>query len=968
METDFPSFVPSSQEPPSESDETTSQLAHIWNGYVSRAPATILAVLEDLAEHSHGCVERGHPCTARDGGTVCGSSTEPSQSTYKTGSSQRSQSQQNSGICAPTITSDSGTSGKPSGSTPSHSQYGTCFSSQETSPGTEDGCVKCYLHDRMRDELSLYSSFRINPAKWKERELRDDIETCNSRLLGMLHNCLKKLNATKHVVSDNRQTPCQGESLHPGRVHEDVLQRICSITGLRPNDLFIDIGSGDGYAVLALAAISGCHAIGIEVIESRFNLSKKVAETFSKCLRQLYENWVEDSTKSAGDGCRYWPNELSNYHQLSRILLSLQASWELPGSAHPDHLRKDFTGLDADVNVPLVNDYLFSPYNNNSRRKKQKEWRESSFVYCDANDSRRPHLNDVVLDIAPREDMDFLKSALTPPSSFNMPQRDGSSSKPKFGSERKSPITNRINTTKRSAMWREEMPAWRARLIDAVQRAGDLSLEERVLLISGDVIDDNLPNGLAPLALSHCRVVFCNNFDGRWLADRFQDRLILKLTRYMCEGSIVVSCYPIVRMPRMKTLTHTVQRGGRRYLSDSYTTTNLYFVVHGGIDSVRLEDFKHHSLCECLLKSENDILSELSELGFTTPFPQEVSADLGCDAVIGTAQVMINRNPTRHKSSSRTATKSGSSRTSASSESSSDASFSETDLMNLALDICYQVWINGHNTLTREELSRSIDKHSQWPSMPRSLPYYKRKPEVAATPARGRSQPSAYHHLPWMSVDRQKTRRHERPDDLTVVNKPLTFAETTGSSSGTTTTRSGDDYSSTKPAAVNEGIHNDLVNSSVRSSSQSNTSLWRDETTTAAKGSPGASGLPRRRRPTAKDFFYMDVESSENSSRGVSETNERQNGSSVVAAVPEQTGGNSVRTPARMSPRSDGIAAKGGDDKNLSSETCADTEEQDIRDTSDQAASYRSPSSMIMQRDIQDIQQTIEMAFRCDKE
>lgn len=738
MDTDFPSFIPTiPDDNVSEKNEVTSKLVHIWNGYCTRAPATVLAVLEDLAEHSETCPEGISLSDAkRDESPTVGvthSSGGTSSMSLTTGSSQGQRMPGNS---------------------------------QQTSSTSDSSmeCVKCYLHENLRDDLSLYNAFRVDRSEWKELELKNSIERSSSRLLGILHNCLEQLNIEKNVVTDNRQTPYQGESLHPGRVHEGVVQRIYSITGIRPNDFFIDIGSGDGYAVLALAAISGCHGMGVEVIDSRFALSKRLGTALLEILYQLYGN--KDDEPPNMEDRNYWPSELSAYHHLTRILLSLHACWDPPSKAHPEHLESERTGKDVNEEVHEEDEYLFGPHNYVSRLRKQTQWQDQvASADSSGRKSGRPHLNDVVLDTDEQEDLDFLKSSLPAPSVFSMPRGDGSSVRPKFREQQNVPLPGRYNIVKYPSKWKCEMEKWRSKLVDAVQRAGDLSLGERVFLAQGDVMENTLDGGLPAIALSHARVVFCNNFDGRWLADRFQDRLLLKFTRHMTKGAILVSCYPFVRLPRAKSLTHTVKRlGSNQYTGDSYTSANLYFAVHGGLECADFEFFGHHQLCEWLVTYQKGILPGLRALGFPTPSDDEQMLS-DSDAVIATAEKTLNMNPTRHKATKSTLRNNPGLRSTSESDAPSESypEFTETHLVNLALDICNYVWIRGHDTEAREELSRSLDKHSRWPEMNKSLPYHKRKPEIVQTPkTKERAYPSAYHHLPWMSEKRKE--RYAMPE------------------------------------------------------------------------------------------------------------------------------------------------------------------------------------------------------------
>jgi hypothetical protein len=107
------------------------------------------------------------------------------------------------------------------------------------------------------------------------------------------------------------------DSLTPGQSSPELLLRTVLLTGLGPNDLAIDIGSGDGFAVMALSALTACETIGVEIVESRYLNSLKVARRFVHACRCR-------STLRAWCGQGYLPgDDLDEAKDGSRTLVAL---------------------------------------------------------------------------------------------------------------------------------------------------------------------------------------------------------------------------------------------------------------------------------------------------------------------------------------------------------------------------------------------------------------------------------------------------------------------------------------------------------------------------------------------------------------------------------------------------------------------------------------------------------------------
>lgn len=73
--------------------------------------------------------------------------------------------------------------------------------------------------------------------------------------------------------------------LKAGQAHPYLIERMRSICGLRRGDLLVDVGHGEGAAVLACAALTGCMAYGVEVVPQRAELSFEVLHTFLTMAR-----------------------------------------------------------------------------------------------------------------------------------------------------------------------------------------------------------------------------------------------------------------------------------------------------------------------------------------------------------------------------------------------------------------------------------------------------------------------------------------------------------------------------------------------------------------------------------------------------------------------------------------------------------------------------------------------------------
>ena len=71
----------------------------------------------------------------------------------------------------------------------------------------------------------------------------------------------------------------------PGQSHPYILERLRALTMLGPGDLFTDIGHGEGCAVIATAALTGCSAYGVELFPSRHDAAAAVLAGFLRRVR-----------------------------------------------------------------------------------------------------------------------------------------------------------------------------------------------------------------------------------------------------------------------------------------------------------------------------------------------------------------------------------------------------------------------------------------------------------------------------------------------------------------------------------------------------------------------------------------------------------------------------------------------------------------------------------------------------------
>lgn len=106
----------------------------------------------------------------------------------------------------------------------------------------------------------------------------------------------------KHYVLDDGADKIgqQTTSLAPGQAKPRLLERLRAICMLGPDDLVVDVGSGEGFAALVLAATSGCHAYGCEIVPWRFQDSVNVTKKFCSIIRE--------SKSSLAAACGYDPD------------------------------------------------------------------------------------------------------------------------------------------------------------------------------------------------------------------------------------------------------------------------------------------------------------------------------------------------------------------------------------------------------------------------------------------------------------------------------------------------------------------------------------------------------------------------------------------------------------------------------------------------------------------------------------
>lgn len=97
----------------------------------------------------------------------------------------------------------------------------------------------------------------------------------------------KRVDSKRYVVDDGAdRIGDQTTSLAPGQAKPRLLQRLRAICLLGPSDAFFDVGSGEGFAAVALSAATGCHAYGVEIVPWRHQDSVDIAKKFCKSMRR----------------------------------------------------------------------------------------------------------------------------------------------------------------------------------------------------------------------------------------------------------------------------------------------------------------------------------------------------------------------------------------------------------------------------------------------------------------------------------------------------------------------------------------------------------------------------------------------------------------------------------------------------------------------------------------------------------
>lgn len=100
----------------------------------------------------------------------------------------------------------------------------------------------------------------------------------------------KRVDSKRYVVDDGAdRIGGQTTSLAPGQAKPRLLQRVRAICLLAPNDIFFDVGSGEGFAAMALGAATGCHAYGIEIVPWRHQDSVDIAKKFCQSMSRSNE-------------------------------------------------------------------------------------------------------------------------------------------------------------------------------------------------------------------------------------------------------------------------------------------------------------------------------------------------------------------------------------------------------------------------------------------------------------------------------------------------------------------------------------------------------------------------------------------------------------------------------------------------------------------------------------------------------
>ena len=147
----------------------------------------------------------------------------------------------------------------------------------------------------------------------------------------------------RYVTRDAHWNIQQGETT-PGQSHPFILDRIRSLTLLKPGDLFVDVGHGEGVAAITLAATTGCSALGVEIVPSRHRNCLSVMREFLARVRRnrLLATACGEQFSETGD----YPASTASPIGDSQLESDIESDEDLSGGVEEE--ENDDDGLEAD--------------------------------------------------------------------------------------------------------------------------------------------------------------------------------------------------------------------------------------------------------------------------------------------------------------------------------------------------------------------------------------------------------------------------------------------------------------------------------------------------------------------------------------------------------------------------------------------------------------------------------------------
>ncbi|KAA0153526.1 hypothetical protein FNF31_06460 [Cafeteria roenbergensis] len=368
--------------------------------------------------------------------------------------------------------------------------------------------------------------------------------------------------------------------LHAGRVRGSVLERLAGVVNLRPHDLVVDVGSGDGFVVSGLAAMFGCRCFGAELVRSRHNSAALVTAALGRALPTL-------------DG---FLSRCVMAHEPSRAPLALDewaqaiAVTALPDGFLEAGAREALAGktraaaanLAGTSAAPAARAAASSgcpvrkPDSAGTTDPRAKAGASSRGAGAEAAALSGPNTGEVTL------------------SAASLARRAAAVLAERYSLDRFGDVTSGAQPLSAQAAlspfrWPLGVPDPEAGVFERHWETHPAGIPTRVELRHGNALTEDV---LPKQVLAAARVVFINNFQNKWQVgagaatlsagrhiETMEDRVLKRLTRCMSEGSILVTCSPLRLTSTSRTGAMVQKIEGRESMSHAV----LYFHVHGGV-------------------------------------------------------------------------------------------------------------------------------------------------------------------------------------------------------------------------------------------------------------------------------------------------------------------------------------------------------------------------------------------------